>query len=144
MAIHDWSRVSPGVFHDFHSAWIIELRTDLNDGLLPQDYYALAERVTGQAAHPTMPSAKTTATPGISLQDVPPQVRVVQESDADLYAKKANRIAIRQSSDDSPIAIIEILSPGNKNSQHAIDVPLDKVWSICFRRHPAIRKASTR
>ncbi len=55
---------------------------------------------------------------------------MVQESEADLYAKKANRIAIRHSSDDRIIAIIEILSPGNKSSMHAMEELLDKVWSI--------------
>jgi hypothetical protein len=105
MPIRGWTKVNAGIFHDFHSAWIVELRNTLNDCLLPSGYYALAEQVT-------------------------PPIRVIQESEADLYAKKANRIVIRHSSDDSIIAIIEILSPGNKSSRHAIDELLDKVWSI--------------
>jgi len=46
MPIHDWTKVPAGIFHDFHAAWIIELRNALNDGFLPSGYYALAEQVT--------------------------------------------------------------------------------------------------
>src|SRR5438874_2456069 len=47
MPLHDWKRVTAGTFHDFHLAWIAELRRALNGGLLPQGYYALAEQVAG-------------------------------------------------------------------------------------------------
>ena len=50
MPIHDWTRVNSGTFHDFHLAWIAELRRVLNGGLLPEGYYALAEQVAGQVA----------------------------------------------------------------------------------------------
>jgi hypothetical protein len=139
MPIHDWTQVNAGVFHDFQSAWIVELRNALNDGLLPSDCYALAEQVTRpfgpdvltlQANGKRKPSGKTTFSARVALLEKPPRVRVIQESEADLYAKKANRIAIRHSSDDGIIAIIEILSPGNKSSRHAIDELLDKVWSM--------------
>src|SRR5437764_13416103 len=48
MPVHDWTRVSAGTFHDFHVAWIAELRRTLNGGLLPRGYYALAEQVAGE------------------------------------------------------------------------------------------------
>src|SRR5207247_6476085 len=48
MPVHDWNRVTAGTFHDFHLAWIAELRRTLNGGLLPQGYYALAEQVAGE------------------------------------------------------------------------------------------------
>jgi hypothetical protein len=44
MPVHDWPRVEAGIFHDFHVAWIGELRKSLNSGLLPEGYYALAEQ----------------------------------------------------------------------------------------------------
>jgi hypothetical protein len=107
MPIHDCTKVGAGIFHDFHCAWIVELPNMLNGGLLPSSYYALAE----QMARPVVPG-------------------LPQESEVDLYAKKANRIAIRHASDDRVIAIVEILSPGKTSSKHAIDELLDKVWSI--------------
>ena len=45
MPVHDWTRVDSGVFHDFHLRWIISIRNTLNGGLLPGDYYAMAEQV---------------------------------------------------------------------------------------------------
>jgi hypothetical protein len=139
MPIHDWTKVDAGIFHHFHQAWITRLSDALNAGLLPPEYYALAEQVT----RPFGPDVLTLQTNGstgsnggtkiagaIALLEKPPKVRLVQESDMDKYAKKANRIAIRHVSDDHLVAMIEILSPGNKSSQHAIDDFLDKVWSV--------------
>jgi Protein of unknown function (DUF4058) len=144
MPIHDWTKIFAGAFHDFHTAWIIELRNALNNGLLPSDYYAMAEQVTRpfgpdvltlqmNGAHPngaTNGTASSTPLKSVALLEKPPKVRVVEESDADLYVKKANRVAIRHTSDDRIIAIIEIVSPGNKGSRHGMDEFLDKVWSI--------------
>lgn len=39
MPIHDWSHVEAGIFHDFHHAWIEEIKRSLNTGLLPDDFY---------------------------------------------------------------------------------------------------------
>jgi hypothetical protein len=47
MPVHDWTRVDAGLFHDFHHAWIEEIKRALNRGLLPPDHYALAEQIAG-------------------------------------------------------------------------------------------------
>ena len=44
MPIHDWTRVEAGIFHHFHHDWITEIARALNHGILPADYYALAEQ----------------------------------------------------------------------------------------------------
>lgn len=44
MRVHDWSRVDDGIFHDFHHAWIEEIKRELNGGILPEWLYALAEQ----------------------------------------------------------------------------------------------------
>lgn len=49
MPAHDWMRVRAGIFHDFHNAWITQIRNALNGGILPPDYYALGERSAGAA-----------------------------------------------------------------------------------------------
>lgn len=49
MPLHDWTRVEGGIFHDFHVAWIPEIRKILNGDLLPEGYYALAEQHAGRA-----------------------------------------------------------------------------------------------
>jgi len=96
----------------------------LNRGLLPEGYLALAEQITGGPE----PDVVTLSLPnkpgvgligGISVQDFPPQVRVQTQSDAVTYARKANRIAVYHP-DGDVVAVIEIVSPGNKDSKHAI------------------------
>src|SRR5262245_5434208 len=47
MPIHDWTRVTAGVFHHFHQRWIGAISDALNAGRLPVGYYALAEQVAG-------------------------------------------------------------------------------------------------
>ncbi len=47
MPIHDWTRVNAGIFHHFHHRWIAALSDALNEGVLPPDYYALAEQIAG-------------------------------------------------------------------------------------------------
>ena len=47
MPIHDWTRVIPGTFHDFHHEWISTIKRSLNAGVLPSNYYAMAEQIAG-------------------------------------------------------------------------------------------------
>src|SRR5438477_1336532 len=47
MPMHDWTRVEAGIYHAFHYEWISEIGRALNRGLLPPDYYALPEQITG-------------------------------------------------------------------------------------------------
>ena len=55
MPLHDWTRTDDGNFHDFHVGWITALRTALrtvlNNGLLPSEFYARAGQV-GDALFP--------------------------------------------------------------------------------------------
>ena len=96
MAIHDWRRVDAGIFHHFHHSWIEEIHRVLNGGLLPPDYYALAEQIAG----------------GLGPD--------VLRAEPDLYATKAKSVVIRHRSKHRVIAIMEIVSPGNKNDRHGI------------------------
>src|SRR2546427_11337002 len=50
MPVHEWTRVTAGTFHDFHNAWITELRNVLNGGVLPEGYYALGEQRSGDVS----------------------------------------------------------------------------------------------
>lgn len=48
MPIHDWTRVDAGLFHAFDQSWITRLCDALNEGRLPEDYFALAEQSIGR------------------------------------------------------------------------------------------------
>jgi hypothetical protein len=125
--IHDWSRVDAGLFHHFHQRWIAAISDALNAGCLPPDYYALAEQWSAGrepdvlALHlPTGHAETDSGNGGTALATAPPKTRFVQQSDADAYAAKANRIVVRNV-DGDVVAIIEIVSPGNKHSTSAVE-----------------------
>lgn len=127
MAIHDWTGAPSGFFHHFHQHWAVQICEMLNAGRLPQGYYALVERTTFGVAPDvvtlqgrTPPTSKRDRPAAIALADAPPRTRFVgQSSEAEGYAARANRIAIRDT-DDEVVSVIEIVSPGNKSSRAAI------------------------
>lgn len=112
MPVHDWTRVNAGIFHDFHQAWITELRNPLNDGLLPEGYYAIADRVTPGS----QPEALT-----------PPRVRYTLDDDGLVYALSADRLAVHHVSGDRVVAFVEIVSSGNKQAPAMLKQFFDKL-----------------
>ena len=143
MPIHDWTRVSAGTFHDFHTAWISQLRTALNGGLLPDSYYALAEQVAGQVIPDVLTLQDVSGqdigggspfgkgweeTGGIALADALPRTAIHDTiPESVLLTARARRLVIRHSTGDKIVAILEIVSPGNKERQGALENFLDKV-----------------
>lgn len=47
MPMHDWSRIPPGLFHDFHQTRTIQIKLALNAGTLPKGVSALVEQRSG-------------------------------------------------------------------------------------------------
>src|SRR5262245_28734362 len=121
MPIHDWTRVDAGLFHAFHQDWISTFSRALDAGILPPDYFALREQSI-QGPIPdvlTLELAPGPADPmprrgGIAVATDPPGVRVVRHAEDQIYARKADRIAVRHRH-GQVVAIIEIVSPGNKS-----------------------------
>jgi Protein of unknown function (DUF4058) len=123
MPIHDWTRVPAGAFHDFHQDWTIEIRRTLNRGLLPPGYSAVTDlRVSGwEPDVVTIQGSGPSAPGGLAVADMPPRAQQVAriESELGAYARKANRVKIRHEP-GHVVAVIEVVSPGNKDSVHAI------------------------
>lgn len=126
MPIHDWSRGDAGLFHDFHQAWTIELGNALNAGVLPPGYFALAEQILGGPTPDVVtlshrPESGTPAVGGVAIAvaEAAPRARFITSAEPDLYARKANRIVVKHRL-GHVVAAIEILSPGNKDSRHAL------------------------
>ncbi len=131
MPIHDWTRVSAGTFHDFHNAWITELRNAMNGGLLPSDYYAQSEQWAGKfnadvlTLHAGGPSVGTVEPPtggGVAvIEEAPPQVsRRVAASEAAHVRAARRTLVIRHSSGHRVVALLEIVSPANKDRPRSI------------------------
>jgi hypothetical protein len=131
MPIHDWTCVPAGIFHAFHHDWITEIARALNHGVLPADYYALPEQFAGGMG----PDVLTLRRPGsngtppsmgpsggvVALAVAPPKVRIRMRSEANWYAAKAKSVSIRHVSNHQVVALLEVISPGNKNNQNGLD-----------------------
>jgi hypothetical protein len=133
MPIHDWTRAEAGDFHHFHQTWIPLLAAALNSGVLPPEFIALAEQVTGRPIPDvvTLEARSLKGTPaGVAVARAPgPSARVIQKFERINYAKRADRVVIRHGR-GRVVAIIEILSPGNKDSRHAIRSFVEKAADI--------------
>lgn len=138
MPVHDWTRVDAGIFHDFHHGWIEEIKRALNRGLLPPDHYALAEQIAGGLGPDVLTlqrptngvSASSEPQGGVVVALQPPRVRFRLRSEPDMYATKAKAVVIRHKSDHRVVAVIEVVSPGNKNSRHGLRAFVDKAVEL--------------
>ncbi len=145
MPMHDWTRVEPGIFHAFHHEWISEISKALNQELLPDDYYALPEQVaagfgpdvlTLQEEPPdAVPNAQDTgdARSATGLQ-TRPQTTFTAETDAEFYRRKKSSIVVRHVSGDRIVALLEIISPGNKSNRHALRAFVEKACELLEHR----------
>jgi hypothetical protein len=121
--MHDWTRVDAGIYHAFHSEWISQLNRAVLK-LLPPDYYSLPEQ---QAAGfgPDILTLKQEETEdnsgtGGTATRARPKTKMFQETSTEFYLRKKKSVVIRHISGDRIIAMIEIVSPGNKNSANAL------------------------
>ncbi len=136
MPIHDWSQIDHGIFHHFHQAWTIEIINALNDGLLPAGFMALAEQVLSGPIPDVVTlqrkprrNKSPVRSGGVAVADAPPQARFITSAEPERYAARANQISIRHRLGEI-IAVIEIVSPGNKGSQHAMRTFTEKVYEL--------------
>lgn len=132
MPIHDWTRVDADIFHAFHHDWITDISRTLNRGLLPPDYYALPEQFAGGLGPDVLtlrrPGTNGGAPPkgGVALVLAPPRVRFRMQAEANRYAAKAKAVTIRHVSNHQVVAMVEVISPGNKNNQNGLNAFVSK------------------
>ena len=137
MPAHDWTRVSAGTFHDFHCGWIIHLKDGLNDGLLPAEYYAMAEQRAGEVVPDVLTlstnhdrPAETVPEGAVAVVEAPPKVSLTMTPDVETtYVLARRTLTIRHASDHRIVALLEIVSPGNKNRASALRDFTDKAVS---------------
>jgi hypothetical protein len=141
--MHDWTIVEAGIFHAFHHCWIFAISDVLNARLLPKDYYALPEQIgagvipdvlTLQDDRPA--SEHESGAGGVALAPMlktRPQTRFTAETDAEVYRRKKKAIVIRHVSGDRIVAVVEIVSPGNKVGK-AFDAFVDKAYELLEKR----------
>ena len=123
MPIHDWTRVDAGLFHAFHEDWISSLSRALNLGVLPPEYFALREQSIGGPI-PDVLTLRLSSTQSesdgtanaLAVATVPPRAHLVRRAEDRIYARRADRITVRHRH-GQVVAIVEIVSPGNKASK---------------------------
>lgn len=148
MPVHDWSRVAAGIFHDFHHELISQIKHTLNGGVLPPDYYAMAEQVAARLGpdvltlHGTHPGGDEETdradrgTPEASRGGVllaRPRTQPFAQTEMESYRRRKSWIVVRHVSGDRVVAIVEVVSPGNKSTAHALEKFVQKVAEFLER-----------
>ena len=139
MPLHDWTRVTPNAFHSFHVFWITAFSNALNHGLLPPGYFALPEHI----APPFAPDIVTLSTGGRGSRASPATrpsgggLAVATPVEATLSAgprkqqrPPQRRVVVRHAEGRQLVAVIEIVSPGNKARAEAIRSLVDKAVAL--------------
>lgn len=134
MAVHDWTRMDAGTFHAFHTAWITHLSEALNDGILPPSYYALPEQHGGRmiADVLTLQAPQVAVPPpepdegGVAVVESPPRVRCKLSPSPGARGSRRT-LTIRHVSGHRIIALVEIVSPANKDRAAHVTEFADKV-----------------
>jgi hypothetical protein len=147
MPVPDWTRVPAGIFHDFHHAWIEEIKRGLNAGRLPADYYALAEKHAagfgpdvltlqgGGDSNGTLGGPnRAPSGSGTGLLLAAPQARLAGETDMEFYRRKQSTVTVRHVSGDHIVAMVEVVSPGNKAGRAALRSFVEKAAELLDSR----------
>lgn len=125
MPIHDWARVPSGLFHHFHQHWSIEIASTLNRGMLPKGVSALVEQRAGPPESDVLAIGRRTKprsdprSDGNTATLERPVTRIVRRTTKEIHAARANQIVVKHHL-GRIIAVIEIVSPGNKDSRAAL------------------------
>jgi hypothetical protein len=125
MPLHDWTRASPGMFPDFHSSWLTDLKRTLNRGRLPPGYFAMS----GQRASLYGPDVLTlTAVPrpapaphpagGNGVAVAEPQTARRLRSHG--LPATGRALTVRHAGGKRIVAVIEVVSPANKDRPESV------------------------
>lgn len=131
MPIHDWTKTYAGAFHHFHGTWLFRLAEALNAGLLPHGYYALGEQVVGGAVPDVLAlEARVEALRPTSERDAAsaslPSATLTAIAETPSYPPRPRVIAVRHRSGHRLVAMIEIVSAGNKTDAAEIGSLVEK------------------
>jgi len=138
MPMHDWTQVRSGIYHNFHLLWVSTITNRLNAGLLPKGLIAMAEQIVGGPEPDVVAlqlndfefSDSSSATTAVMTETLAqPRTAFVMPLEVERYSLKANRVVIRHSL-GRVVAVIELVSPGNKDTRHAIRSFVEKAVDL--------------
>lgn len=134
MPIHDWTRVDAGTYHHLHTLWLGHIATALNTGVLPSDYYAMAEQVATRRQTDVLtlsavnPAARAG---GTAVLEAAPAVRLRTRAEAPARRSRTRRrITVRHVTGHNIVAVIELSSPANKDRRQSVRDFAEKVIGL--------------
>lgn len=138
MPMHDWTKVEAGIYHHFHNMWLQAIARSLNGGLLPGTYYAMTEQVTlsSEADILTLqgpPQNGVQLKPGHGLHTLSatrPAVALLEKEEKAIRKRPRERVAVRHVSNHKVVAILELMSPGNKSGVRTFNAFVAKAIAV--------------
>ncbi len=115
MPIHDWSRAEASLFHAFRHRWLGALCDAMNDGLLPEDHFAMIEEASSLARESVADSTE------------------VSGAGDPAVARRADCIAVRRG-EGGLVAVVEVVSPGDKASEAGVRALVGTIAALIGRR----------
>ncbi|HTK76847.1 MAG TPA: DUF4058 family protein [Gemmataceae bacterium] len=136
MPMHDWTRVEAGIYHAFHHEWISEIGRALNRGVLPPDYYALPEQQAAGFGPDilTLQSRDLSGGGTATATRTRPRATITVETPAEFYRRKKSNVVVRHVSGDRMVAMVEIVSPGNKDTAHAVKALVENASELLSQK----------
>ena len=138
MPVHNWKNVEDGIFHDFHCSWITTIKSALNQGLLPDSYYALCEQRSASIVPDVLAleidSEDESETNGGTAVLAPPRTTLKKTFNVLAYVNRQNRVVIRHTSNKKIAAVFEIVSRGNKSGEENFEAFMSKARNCLNRR----------
>ena len=117
----------------------------MNSDLLPQGYYALAEQhaagLDRMSSRSTPKATDVSRRPRMSDGRAAPAdccsrrcVQVMAETEMEFYRRKQDAVVVRHVSGDRMVAVVEVVSPGNKAGRAAARSFVEKAAELLERR----------
>ena len=129
MPLHDWTRATPGMFPDFHSSWLTYMKNALNKGRLPSGFYAMSvQRASLYGPDKTNPLLVSHAGGGNEVAVAEPRTARRLESHA--LPTTGRALTIRHAGGERVVAVIEVVSPANKDRPEHVGDFAGKVVSL--------------
>ena len=141
MPMHDWTRVEAVIYHALHHEWISEICRALNRGLLPPDLYALPEQHAAGFGLDVLTLQEAVDDPGwrgetatLTQTQTRPKTTYHVQASGEFHRRKQSSIVVRHVSGDRVVAMIEIVSPGNKSNANAFNAFVQKACELLEHR----------
>ena len=135
MPLHDWGRVPRDVFPTFHNSWMTRLYDALNGGGMPPGYYVTQDTQAGEYVSDLLGVRGAGVQDddpagGLAVAVAPPKVAQRREYGGTARgAARRRRLSVRRGDGGRLVAVVEIVSPANKDRAASVRQFVGKIVS---------------